>query len=45
MFLHAASLELEHPVTGERLRVDAPLPTDLAAFRRRHIDEHVKSMP
>jgi tRNA pseudouridine32 synthase/23S rRNA pseudouridine746 synthase len=29
--LHAASLELAHPVTGATLRVEAPLPPDLAA--------------
>jgi tRNA pseudouridine65 synthase len=28
--LHAARIELEHPVTAERIRVDAPLPQDLA---------------
>jgi tRNA pseudouridine65 synthase len=28
--LHARSLELTHPVTGARLRVEAPLPEDLA---------------
>jgi 23S rRNA pseudouridine1911/1915/1917 synthase len=28
--LHAAVLELDHPVTGERLRFESPLPTDLA---------------
>jgi tRNA pseudouridine65 synthase len=27
--LHAASLELDHPATGERLRIDSPLPDDL----------------
>jgi RluA family pseudouridine synthase len=27
--LHAVSLRLTHPVTGERLHVEAPLPTDL----------------
>lgn len=27
--LHAASLELEHPVTGQTLRIDSPLPRDL----------------
>jgi len=32
-FLHAAHLELAHPVTGEWLVFDAPLPTDLAAFQ------------
>ena len=35
--LHAAQLELDHPVTGERLRFEAPLPADiecmLAALR------------
>jgi 23S rRNA pseudouridine1911/1915/1917 synthase len=30
--LHAQTLELDHPFTGERLRVEAPLPADLAAF-------------
>jgi 23S rRNA pseudouridine1911/1915/1917 synthase len=29
--LHAASLEMTHPVTNERLRVDAPLPDDFTA--------------
>jgi 23S rRNA pseudouridine1911/1915/1917 synthase len=27
--LHAASLELEHPIRGDRLRLDAPIPADL----------------
>lgn len=31
LFLHAASLRLQHPVTGEPLEVAAPLPPDLAA--------------
>lgn len=30
-WLHAAHLELEHPVTGRELRFDSPLPPDLAA--------------
>jgi 23S rRNA pseudouridine1911/1915/1917 synthase len=30
MVLHAASLELEHPVTHEALRFESPLPPDLA---------------
>ncbi|HQY63002.1 MAG TPA: RluA family pseudouridine synthase, partial [Polyangiaceae bacterium] len=30
--LHAHRLELSHPVTGERLRIEAPLPDDLAEF-------------
>lgn len=29
--LHAASLEMTHPVTNQRLRVDAPLPDDFKA--------------
>jgi 23S rRNA pseudouridine1911/1915/1917 synthase len=29
-FLHAAQLVFEHPVTGERMRFEAPLPADLA---------------
>lgn len=28
MLLHAAELELEHPATGQRLSVAAPLPDD-----------------
>lgn len=32
MFLHAARLALDHPETGERLTLAAPLPQDLAAF-------------
>ncbi|HEU4463960.1 MAG TPA: RluA family pseudouridine synthase, partial [Gemmatimonadota bacterium] len=37
--LHARSLEFERPATGERVRVEAPLPADLEALRaalRRH---------
>lgn len=30
--LHAAELELDHPMTGARVRVEAPLAGDLAAF-------------
>ena len=33
-FLHAAHLAFAHPVTGEELAFDAPLPEDLAAFLR-----------
>lgn len=29
-FLHAAQLAFDHPVTGERMRFEAPLPADLA---------------
>jgi len=35
MFLHAARLALDHPVTGVRLSFEAPLPADLAAFLQR----------
>jgi len=30
--LHAAELGFEHPITGESMRFDMPLPDDLAAF-------------
>lgn len=33
--LHAARLALEHPVTGERLVIDCPLPPDFAALLAR----------
>ncbi len=32
MFLHAARLELDHPASGERLRLESPLPADLQRF-------------
>jgi 23S rRNA pseudouridine1911/1915/1917 synthase len=32
-FLHAAHLEFAHPITGEWLTFDAPLPPDLARFK------------
>ena len=32
MFLHAAQLEFEHPVSGERVRVESPIPEELAEF-------------
>lgn len=32
MFLHAATLAFDHPATGERLRLQAALPPELAAF-------------
>jgi 23S rRNA-/tRNA-specific pseudouridylate synthase len=31
MFLHAASLAFNHPISGERMRVRQPLPDDLRA--------------
>lgn len=33
LFLHAGRLAFSHPVSGERLRLEAPLPKDMAAFR------------
>jgi 23S rRNA pseudouridine1911/1915/1917 synthase len=33
--LHAAVLGFVHPVTGERLRFETPLPADMAALERR----------
>lgn len=35
MFLHAATLALVHPATGERLDLAAPLPADLLVFLQR----------
>jgi 23S rRNA pseudouridine955/2504/2580 synthase len=32
MFLHAASLAFRHPLTGQPVRLEAPLPKDLARF-------------
>ena len=32
MFLHAAKLVFDHPITGEKMLVEAPLPTELATF-------------
>lgn len=32
MFLHAAELHFDHPLTGEKLILKAPLPQDLAQF-------------
>ncbi len=41
MFLHAAKLDLKHPVSGESLALEAPLPQELAEFIRR-LDLHDK---
>ena len=35
--LHAAQLELVHPVTGERLSAAAPLPEDMKKLLERYI--------
>lgn len=32
MFLHAAELDLEHPLSGEKLALRAPLPSELSDF-------------
>ena len=37
MFLHAASLTLPHPLTGEPLSLAAPLPAELERFRHSHM--------
>ena len=39
MFLHARSLAFAHPITGEAVRLEAPLPKDLAGFASRHMTE------
>ncbi len=36
--LHAATLSFEHPVTGERLAFESPLPADLQAARAALVD-------
>jgi 23S rRNA pseudouridine955/2504/2580 synthase len=42
MFLHARSLTFAHPVTGETLVLESPLPKDLEEFRRRNISPSPK---
>ena len=37
LFLHAASLAFDHPVTGETLRLQSPLPPDMQAFIDRNL--------
>ncbi|MDO9468769.1 MAG: pseudouridine synthase, partial [Thiobacillus sp.] len=32
MFLHAAQLSFEHPISGERMLIEAPLPAELVSF-------------
>ena len=39
MFLHAASLAFAHPITAEALKLEAPLPRELEAFRAGHMAE------
>ena len=37
LFLHAASLAFDHPVTGETLRLQSPLPPDMQTFIDRNL--------
>ena len=37
MFLHAASITFKHPITGETLRIESPLPAELERFRKGHM--------
>src|SRR5688572_18849032 len=37
MFLHARSLAFAHPITGEPVALQSPLPADLDGFRRQHV--------
>jgi 23S rRNA pseudouridine955/2504/2580 synthase len=39
MFLHARSLAFAHPLTGEPVRLESPLPRDLEAFRQGHLED------
>ena len=32
MFLHAAKLSLPHPINGEKIALEAPLPAELSKF-------------
>jgi len=43
MFLHAWKLAFVHPLTGERLRLEAPLPPELEAFLDRSESEQASS--
>ncbi|HEX5130148.1 MAG TPA: pseudouridine synthase, partial [Usitatibacter sp.] len=36
MFLHARSLAFAHPISGEGVRIESPLPRDLEAFWQRN---------
>jgi 23S rRNA pseudouridine955/2504/2580 synthase len=44
MFLHAAHLVFTHPLTGERLALDAPLPPELQGFIAR-LDAQAQGLP
>lgn len=45
MFLHAASLEFQHPVSGQALRLESPLPADLQSFLDRLGDSATPGAP
>ncbi|SFL79744.1 RluA family pseudouridine synthase [Nitrosomonas communis] len=45
MFLHAASLKMMHPATGEYICLEAPLPNDLTAFLQRLDEETTVARP
>lgn len=42
MFLHASSLKITHPATGECIHLEAPLPNDLKAFLQKLDEENAK---
>jgi 23S rRNA pseudouridine955/2504/2580 synthase len=43
MFLHAYKITIRHPLTGESLTLEAPLPNDLANFLNK-LDENAKTL-
>jgi 23S rRNA pseudouridine955/2504/2580 synthase len=43
MFLHAARLEFDHPLTGKPLVVQAPLPEDLRGYLDR-VEQHEQTL-
>jgi 23S rRNA pseudouridine955/2504/2580 synthase len=43
MFLHAYKISIRHPLTGEPLTLEAPLPDDLANFLNK-LDENAKTL-
>lgn len=45
MFLHATELRLRHPVSGEELRLESPLPGDLQRFMDGQVADPGKTPP
>jgi 23S rRNA pseudouridine955/2504/2580 synthase len=43
LFLHARRLVFLHPRSGERLRLEAPLPADMQNFVEQHLSAHAAS--